>query len=269
MKRLKHIIFLISSLLFTQISFGQIYPHPGSTAIVAADILNVRSMPGISEAIQGKITLGQEVLITASSDSFFTSNGRSYPFVEIIYQAEGEEARGFVWAGLLTQAYAYSGNALYLLKHIKGGDETDYLATFTLIKREEGTHEQLAELENIPLELTFLGAINLKVSPVEGLENIERRVQVTMITDACCSSINEYNFLEMKTTAAIALPPVGNVLCDGFQPEQTYYFPNDPVGKESKIILAETGYDQEGNIAYVETIDSFDWNGKDISVYRK
>jgi len=143
------------------------------------------------------------------------------------------------------------------------------MAAFALIKQEEGKHEQLSKLENIPLELTFLGAIDLEVSPTEGLQNIERRIEISMITDACCSSINTYTFLEMKTKPAIALPPVGNVHCDGFQPEQTYYFPNDPLGKQSKIILAETGYDLEGNVAYVETIDSFDWNGKDISVYRK
>lgn len=267
MKRLKHIIFFVFSLFFLQTSFAQTYFHPGSTALVSADDLNVRALPSISAEVSASISFGQEVLITANTDSFFTSNGRTYPFVEIMYQSNGLEARGYVWAGLLTQAYTYQGNALYLLKHRKGGDSEK--GAFTLFKQEEGEKKILTELTDLPIELEFLGEIRLEAKPISGLENTNMMVSATFIHEACCSSIDEYVMLEMKKAPMVVLPPVENTHCDGYQPRQAYHFPDEPLGKQSKIILAETGYDQEGNVAYVEMLDSFDWNGRDISVYRK
>lgn len=255
-------------LIFGQ-SFAQPYFNPGSTSLVSIEGLNVREAPEIDAEVIDQLSFGQEVIITAMTDSSFSSNGRSYPFVEVLYQMDGQERNGFIWSGLLAAAYSYEGNSLYLLKHIKGGDMEDPKARFVLYKREEGKTQEISRFEYEYLELEMLEFISLSVKEIEGFENVKNLIRIDISHLACCSSNDELYFLESDAKSLSQLPSISNVFCDGEYPRHEYQFPMDAPGQRSRIIHTETEYDLEGNILRREQVQSIAWNGEKLSPYKK
>ena len=259
------IAILILSLGYT---FAQPYFNPGSTSLVSTEGLNVRQSPEIGAEVIDQLSFGQEVIITAMTDSIFTSNGRSYPFVEVMYQRDGEERNGFIWSGLLASAYTYEGNTLYLLKHLKGGDLEEPKARFEMYKKEEDQVKEIAQFDYEYLELGMLEYISLGVKAIEGFENVENLIRVEISHLACCSSNDELYFLESDSQRLSQLPTISNVFCDGEYPRHEYQFPLDAPGQRSLIIHTETEYDLEGNILRREQVQSIAWNGKQLSPYK-
>lgn len=227
---------------------AQPYFHPGSTYLVSAETLNVRESDGIDAKVLDQLKFGQEVLIVEMSENYFSSNGRSYPFLKVQYQQEGEEKRGFVWAGLLAVDHVYAGNTLYLLKHVKGGAPTDPEAEFELYKKEEGVEEMVHQIAYRGLELDLLEHISLNLLQPKGLENVERMFRIEISHLACCSSEDMLYFLELSNQEFFPLPLISNIFCDGELPRFEYHFPEDKLGEKSSIILTETDYDLEGNV---------------------
>ncbi|MEL6256126.1 MAG: SH3 domain-containing protein, partial [Bacteroidota bacterium] len=142
MKTLRTSFSIVLLILTFGYTFAQPYFNPGSTCLVSTKNLNVRQSPEIGAEVIDQLSFGQEVIITAMADSFLSSNGRTYPFVEVMYQINGEERNGYIWSGLLASAYSYAGNTLYLLKHSKGGDIETPKARFVLYKMEEEQEEE-------------------------------------------------------------------------------------------------------------------------------
>ncbi|MEM8890970.1 MAG: SH3 domain-containing protein [Bacteroidota bacterium] len=269
MKTLRTSFSLLLLILTFGYTFAQPYFNPGSTSLVSTEGLNVRQDPEIDAEVIDQLSFGQEVIITAMTDSIFTSKGRSYPFVEVMYQMNGEERNGFIWSGLLASAYSYEGNTLYLLKHLKGGDMEEPNARFAMYKKEEDKVEEIAQIDYEYLELNMLEYISLGVKDIEGFENVENIIRVEISHLACCSSNDELYFLESNSQSLSQLPTISNVFCDGEYPRHQYQFPLDAPGQRSLIIHTETEYDLEGNILSREQVQSIAWNGRQLSPYEK
>ncbi|MEM6800442.1 MAG: hypothetical protein AAF696_03505 [Bacteroidota bacterium] len=263
-------ILIAASLFFLSFQLSaQPYFHPGSTLLVGTESLNVRESDDIDAQVQDQLTFGQEVLILSMSENYFSSNDRSYPFVEIRYQKEGEEKRGFVWAGLLAVDHVYEGNTLYLLKHSKGGDLTDLSAIFELYKWEEGVLNKLHQISYEGLELDLLEHISLHILQAKGLENVERVFQINISHLACCSSEDQLYFLEHSKQELFPLAPINNIFCDGELPRFEYHFPEDQIGEKATILLTETEYDLEGNVHNRKFVKRISWVDGEVALRTK
>ena len=107
--------------------------------------------------------------------------------------------------------------------------------------------------------------ITLYEQNISDLVNISKVVTVEITYTACCSDIEQYNYLIVNEDNFLELPKINNTHCDGPEPYLGYLFPNNKGGKKNKIIYAKITPKNNDVPEKINPIKVFNWNGESLT----
>jgi hypothetical protein len=263
------------NILFYFLFYTVLISSQNLSFINAPSGLIIREAPNkISKRI-GKLSYGDVVNIINKTgikieveDEGKKINGE---WVEIIH-INGNE-KGFIFSGYLSKNVINKGNVTdnYYLTKFHENRYKDY--TYSTLNNIETKSPKikLRNKQHIELfeytisELEMYENTSLYEQNISDLINILKVVTIEITYTACCSDIEQYNYLVDNKNNFIELPVINNTHCDGPEPYLGYLFPNNKGGEKNKIIYAKITPKSDDVREKIEPLKAFNWNGKNLT----
>ncbi|MBP7736054.1 MAG: SH3 domain-containing protein [Spirochaetes bacterium] len=108
----------------------------GALVFLAADTVNIRSVPAIGNNIIDNLPVGYQVKVEKRSDATYTVDGLKASWYQVSYNGAKGFLRGFVWGGFLSVAslpVQYKGNPAIILFAIKSAKNTGTIPVLAMI----------------------------------------------------------------------------------------------------------------------------------------
>lgn len=171
-------------------SFGT-WTAENKTAVVFADVCNVRATPDAQGAVAGKLTIGTPVQVTEVTGSF-TQNGLKAPWVKV----KAGALTGYVWGGLLTNdklALPDGRSVVWGIIQGKGSENEGITYTGSVRVAEGGT---VVYRQDFPVEYGSRPLDGyLELYPAPQLDGVKNLIVFNTLSEACGVTASLHYFL--------------------------------------------------------------------------
>ena len=245
------------------------------TAYIYGNMINVRSQPSLTAAIQDSLPCGTMLVIKANEKQIDLVKGIHAPWVKASYTANGSVKEGYIWLGLIALGSYVKDDIrfIYGIERIVAAAENNDLhlpATWHIkAKAVSITGRPIAEQE-WKMDGPEIAATGGKLLGDMGLKNTTDILRVHFGGEACGVPTN-YFYFPWTGKQLLPLPSKMEVGDAGvYYYTETYLFPKEQGGQPDKIIKlseeseASEKMDKNGEPIFKTTKSRtvYTWNGE-------
>ncbi len=251
-------------------TFGQ-WDEEDKTAVIFADVCNVRKSEDSKAEVSGRLNIGTEVSIIGVSKKTFTQNGITAPWVKI----KAGKVSGYAWGGTLTKGVQKLDDGklvLWGLNQIQPSDSSRGVIASVRIA-ENGLLRNKVDFNVVHADRPDEGY--LQVLPAPLLDGVQQVIVFETLSEACGVFASSHYLLYTKS--GLYLAGSGYSMGDGgvLHTSKQYVFPY-PRGDESYdyhfspdaghvfCLSSEGEYDEDCIWTEINRVADFTWNGQEL-----
>ena len=252
--------FLCSAILPLSAQMGFSYFEEGQTYYLWGDAVNVRKSASASAESIEKLAVATPVKVLKVTDKTHKSSGWEGPWVEVSYSSNGQNRRGFVWAGLISPSSVETSGGLRLLFGLKGPSkkEGEMVGELRMVR-----NGQIVDKSDYPFFGSPETAILFEDLGDKGLNKVKKVISLDISNQFCGGGTTTYFFFDFGSSISRQITTRSMSDIPVFAHE-TLIFPKDEGGKANRILLHEQvgEYDDDGNPNYsTDKTTVYEWNG--------